>query len=241
MSTSAVSNSSLYQQLNQYFQTRGTDQQQLGQALASGNLASAQTAYNNIVSLGQNGPFKGGDPFFLSQREQDFTAVGNALQSGDLAGAQQAFSALQSTFKNASPGPSNPPSTDPNNGPAIILNLSGGNTATPLAPTSSNPTSGAGPEIILNLGSGGNSSTPEQITITIGNPTSSGEEQVSISAGPQGSNPEQISFNLNANSNEQVVLNLLGATPSTSTGSSTTSTGASSSTTPASGGLSVSA
>ena len=248
MSTSAVSNSSLNQQLNQYFQTRGTDQQQLGQALASGDLASAQTAYNNIVSLGQSGPFKSGDPFFLSQREQDFTAIGQALQSGDLAGAQQAFSALQSTFKNASPGPSNQPSTDPSNGPAIILNLSGGNTATPVAPVSNNPTSGGGPEIILNLGSGGNNSTPEQITITIGNPNSSGEEQVSISAGTQGSNPQQVSFNLNANSNQEVILNLLGATLATSTGSSTTSNGnsssttpAGSSTTPASGGLSVSA
>lgn len=240
MSTSAVS-SSLYQQLNQYYQTRGTDQQQLGQALASGNLASAQTAYNNIVSLGQSGPFKSGDPFFLSQREQDFTAVGQALQSGDLAGAQQAFSALQSTFKNAPPGPSKPPITDPGNDPAIILNLSGGNTPTPVAPTSSNPTSGGGPEIILNLGSGGNSSTPEQITITIGKANSSGEEQVSISAGTQGSNPQRISFNLNANSNEEVVLNLLGATSATATGASTTSNGTSSSTTPASGGISVSA
>lgn len=244
MATSAVSNSSLYQQLNQYYQTRGSDQQQLGQALSSGNLASAQTAYNNIVSLGQSGPFKGGDPFFLSQREQDFTAVGQALQSGDLAGAQQAFSALQSTFKSASQGPSNPPITDPGNDPAIILNINGGNTGTPVAPvaaTSSNPTSGGGPEIILNLGSGGNSSTPEQITITIGNPNSTGEEQVSISAGTQGSNPQQVSFNLNANSNEEVVLNLLGATSSTPTGSSTTSNGTSSSTTPASGGINVSA
>ena len=239
MSTSAVSSSSLYQQLSQYFQTRGTDQQQLGQALASGNLASAQTAFNNIVSLGQNGPFKAGDPYYLSQREQDFTAIGNALQSGDLAGAQQAFTALQNTFKSASPAPSNPPSTDPSTGPAIILNLSGGNTATPPAPTS-NPTSGGGPEIILNLGSGGNTSTPEQITITIGNPTSSGEEQVSVSAGAQGSNPQEISFNLNANSNEQIILNLLGATSSPSTAASTTST-SSSTTTPASGGISVSA
>ena len=234
MSASAVSSSSLYQQLNQYYQTRVSDQQQLGQALASGNLASAQTAFNNIVSLGQNGPFKSGDPFFLSQREQDFTAIGTALQSGDLAGAQQAFNTLQSTFQNAPQGPSNPPITDPGNDPAVILNLSGGNTAAPVAPTSSNPTSGGGPEIILNLGSGGNNSTPEQISITIGNPNSSGVEQVSISAGSQGSNPQNIEFNLNANSNEQIILNLLGPSSSTSTNAPTSSPSAS-------GGISVSA
>jgi hypothetical protein len=239
MSTPAVSSSSLYQQLNQYYQTRETDQQQLGQALASGNLASAQTAFNNIVSLGQNGPFKGGDPYYLSQREQDFTAIGNALQSGDLAGAQQAFAALQSTFKNAPLGPSTQP-LGQNNDPAVILNLSSGNGLTPVTPQSTNdPAAGSGPEIILNLGNGGNSSTPEQITITIGNPDRSGDEQVSISAGAQGSNPQQISFNLNTNSNEQIILNLLGATSSTSTAASSAST--SSSTTPASGGLSVSA
>src|ERR1700722_3031744 len=61
MSTSAVSSSSLYSQLGQYFQTRQSDLKQLGQALQSGDLASAQAAYNNIASLGQNGPFAGGE------------------------------------------------------------------------------------------------------------------------------------------------------------------------------------
>jgi hypothetical protein len=59
MSTSAVSSTSLNQQLTQYFQTRQTDLQQLGQALRSGDLAGAQTAYNNITTLGQSGPFAG--------------------------------------------------------------------------------------------------------------------------------------------------------------------------------------
>jgi hypothetical protein len=99
MSTTAVSNTTPTQQLQQYFQTRRSDLQQLGQALGSGNVAGAQTAYSKIVSLGQKGPFAGGNPFYLTQREQGFQAVGNALQSGDLAGAQQAFSTLKATFQ----------------------------------------------------------------------------------------------------------------------------------------------
>src|SRR5580704_18388407 len=97
MSTSAITANPLSHQLQQYFQTRQGDLQQLGQALGSGDLASAQTAFNNIVKLGQNGPFASGDPFSRPQREQDFAAIGQALQSGDLAGAQAAFSTLQST------------------------------------------------------------------------------------------------------------------------------------------------
>ena len=125
MSTSAVSSISLNQQLQQYFQTRQSDLQQLGQALGSGDLAGAQTIYNNIVALGQSGPFAGGNPFLKNQREQDFTTLGQALQSGDLAGAQQAFSTLESTFQRGT-GAQDPPSTSPasSSGPEIIINLS---------------------------------------------------------------------------------------------------------------------
>jgi hypothetical protein len=210
MSTSAVSSTSSNQELQQYFQTRHSDLQQLGQALASGNLASAQTAYNNIVSLGKKGPFAAGNPFYLSSREQDFQAVGQALQSGDLAGAKQAFSALKATFQRGQQLDPPPFSSAAASGPEIILNLSP-----------------------INGGSG--ASGPEQITINISNPASGGE-QVSIGIGSQGSsNAEQITLNLPSNSNEQIVLNLLGAS-STTTGSPTTTGGS----TP-SGGLSVSA
>ena len=206
MSTAAISSSSIYQQVEQYFQTRQSDLQQLGQALGSGDLAGAQTAYNNIVQLGQSGPFASGDPFSRAQREQDFSAIGQALQAGDLAGAQAAFSTLQSTFQRGA--------------------------GTQAAPSAS-PASSSGPEIILNLGNSSSSASSEQITINL-NPTSGGGEQVSIGVGNQGSNEQQITFNLSANSNEQIVLNLLGESSSTSTGSS--SSGSS-----ASGGLNVSA
>ncbi len=197
MSTAAVSSSSVSQQ---YFQTRQADLQQLGKALSNGDLAGAQSAFQAITKLGQNGPFTNGDPFAGSKREQDFTAIGKALQSGDLAGAQAAFTNLKSTFGNKV------------------------NTAS---------TSTTGPEIILNIGQGASNSqgagsaspSIEQITINL-NPSSGGGEQLSISAGQQGSNPQQVTLNLAPNSNEQIVLNLLGASSATSGSSSNSSAGA---------------
>ena len=98
MSTAAVSPSSIYQELQAYFQQRGTDVQQLGQDLSAGNLANAQQDFNALQTLGQSGPYANGDVFVSSRREQDLTAVGQALQAGDLAGAQQAFAQLESTY-----------------------------------------------------------------------------------------------------------------------------------------------
>ena len=69
MSTAAVSSSSLYQQLQTFFQTRLSDVQQLGQALQNGDVAGAQQAFNAISQLGQNGPFASSDAFRGSQRE----------------------------------------------------------------------------------------------------------------------------------------------------------------------------
>jgi hypothetical protein len=213
MSTAAVSSSSLNQQVQQYFHTRQTDLQQLGKALGTGDLAGAQTAYNNIVQLGQNGPFASGNPFSNSTREQDFTAIGTALQSGDLAGAQQAFSSLKATFEKAQGGPVTISNPLPSPGAPVPV----------------------GPEIVLNISSNGASGTAEPVTINL-NPTSGGGEQVSVSVGQQGSNQQQVTFNLAPNSNEEIVLNLLGASSSTSAPSTGTSSASS-----ASGGLNISA
>ena len=201
MSTSAVNSASINQQLQQYFQTRQSDLRQLGQALSSGNLTAAQNQFNNITALGESGPFAGGNAFKITGRQSDFTALGQALQSGDLAGAQQAFGALASTFKHRGPA------TDPPGATAASA-------------------SSAGPEIVLNLSNTGSSSNPEQITINIANAASGGGEQVSLSVGNQGSNPQQVTFNLAANSNEQIVLNLLSASSAGSTSSPSTSGGA---------------
>jgi len=212
MSTSAVSSTSI-SQLQQYVQARHTDLKQLDQALSSGDLAGAQAAYKNIVTLGQSGPFDRANPFQRTERRQDFKAVGEALKAGDLAGAQQAFGALKATF------PGGAQQVDP---PPV------------------GPAAASGPEIIINLsplssGSSG-SASPEQITINISNQAGGGE-QVSIGIGTQGSTAEQVTLNLSSNSNEQIVLNLLGASSTSSGSSSSTSTGGSS----ASGGLSISA
>jgi hypothetical protein len=194
MSTSAISSSLVNQvQGQQYFQTRASDLRQLGQALSSGDLSGAQTAFNNLVALGQSGPSSGGNVFKVSQREQDFNHIGNALQSGNLAAAQEAFGNLAKTFQ--------APTVDP-------------------LPSSAASTSG--PEVVLNISNSSGSANPEQITINIAN-SANGGEQLSLSVGNQGSNPQQVTFNLPANSNEQIVLNLLGAPASSSSSGSSSS------------------
>src|ERR1035438_6590462 len=98
MSPAAVSSSSIYQELQSYFQQRGADVQQLGKDLAAGNLANAQQDYTTLQTLGQSGPSANGDVFGGSQREQDLNAIGKALQAGNLSDAQQAFAQLQSAY-----------------------------------------------------------------------------------------------------------------------------------------------
>jgi len=222
MSTAAVSSSSLNQQIQQYFSTPKTDLQELGKAIGTGDLAAAQTAFQAITNLGQGGPFASGDPFSNPQREQDFTAIGTALQSGDLAGAQQALSSLKATFEKTNGGQ-----------PAPIVD--------PILTAAPPSTSAVGPEIVLNLSNSSTGANPEQITINI-NPTSGGGEQVSLSVGQSGSSSPQVTLNLPANSNEEIVLNLLGTSSSTSgTSTSTTSGSSSSGSSSTSGGLSVTA
>ncbi len=218
MATAAVSSNSIYQELQQYFQQRGSDQQALGQALQSGDLAGAQQEYNALQTLAQSGPFANGGAYKVSQRQQDFAAIGQALQAGDLAGAQQAFAQLQSTFKQAQPvGVAQPP---------IIVTLSGSSpsaaAASPAAPapttsTASSAPSGSGSEIVLNLG---NVTAGEQIAIGVSN-SSNGGEQVTIGvANQQGQTPEQITLNLAQNSNQEIVLNLFNSLASNSAQSS---------------------
>lgn len=112
MSTTAISSSSIFQELQSFYQNRQSDLKQLGSALQSGDLSGAQQAYNALVALGQDGPFANSEPFSKTSRTQAFDAIGQALQSGDLAGAQAAFASL--TAKQSSS-----PST-----PATVVNLS---------------------------------------------------------------------------------------------------------------------
>jgi len=216
MSTAGISSSSLVQGA-QYFQDRKSDLQQLGQALQSGDLTGAQQDFSTIQNLAQNGPF-GGNAFAVSQRQQDYTAIGQALQSGDVAGAQQAVAQLQSTFNSghrildpvppviisiAEPGTA----TAPTSGSSTT-------TTTPTGTVTATPPASAtiGPEIAINIGNGsGSAANPEEITISLNN--TNGGEQLTIGVGTQQSpNAQQITLNLAQNSNEQIVLNLLGNT-----------------------------
>ena len=193
-------------------------------------------------------PSPAGNPFRAIQTDQKFAHLGQALQSGDLAGAQQAFASLGSAggrgHRQLDPLPNTSPTPAATSGPEIIINLSTAGTAgtgsvNPLqTATSPTPAASTGPEIILNLGpisSGSGGSSPEQITINLSSPAGGGE-QVAIGIGTQNSTAEQLTFNLPTNSNEQIILNLLGAAPSSGSSSSGTTTSS-----PASGGLNVSA
>jgi hypothetical protein len=101
MSTAAVSSTSIFQELQSFYQNRQADVKQLGSDLQGGNLSGAQQAYNKLAALGQDGPFANSEPFGNSGRAQAFEAVGQALQSGDLEGAQAAFATLTGSQNNA--------------------------------------------------------------------------------------------------------------------------------------------
>jgi hypothetical protein len=105
-----------------FIRQRSADLGQLADALKSGDLNGAQQAYQALVSLGQQGPFKNGTPFGAANRAQDFQAVGTALQAGDLAGASQALEALRQTYLQTQP-PVTPP-TGSSVGDAAVVNLS---------------------------------------------------------------------------------------------------------------------
>ena len=206
MSTAAVSSNSIYQELQQYFQQRRSDLQQLGKDIKSGDLSDAQQEYQALQTLGQSGPFANGDTFYVSGREQDFQNIGSALQSGDLAGAATALLQLRDTFKPQSVSSSD--ATTSSGASSAAASKSAGTSAA----ISASPAKGA--EIVLNLG---NLPAGEQITIDLSG-ASNGKEQVSISAAnSHGRSEGQILLNLAQNSNEQIVLNLFNSSASTTT------------------------
>jgi Skp family chaperone for outer membrane proteins len=128
MSTAAVSSASIFQELQSFYQTRKADVTQLGSALQSGDLNSAQQAYNNLVGLGQGGPFANSEPFTTS-RGKDFEAIGQALQAGDLAGAQAAFAALTGKPSDAA--------ASAQATPAAVVNLTSTQLSSAAPPTAS--------------------------------------------------------------------------------------------------------
>jgi len=83
----------------------------LEQALRSGDLGAAQTAYNALAAFGPNNS----GPFVAPKLVQDFQALGQAISSGDLASAQQAALTLRQTYIKfqQSPSPASAPPAPP--------------------------------------------------------------------------------------------------------------------------------
>lgn len=73
--------------------------QSLAQSLASGNLTTAQTAFNTYQRLNQNSTSAGAS----SQFATDMTALGKAIASSDVTSAQQAFATVQNDLKTEPP------------------------------------------------------------------------------------------------------------------------------------------
>src|ERR1700722_6783535 len=127
MSTAAVSGSSIFQELQSFYQTRGSDIKQLGKDLQSGDLSAAQQDFNSLAALGEDGPFANAEPFSKSDRVSAFNAVGEALAGGNLAQAQAAFATLRGSgndpsdvaptsvgFSGTQPSSAVSPNDDPN-------------------------------------------------------------------------------------------------------------------------------
>jgi len=213
---------SIYQQLQDFRSARKSDLQQLGQALSSGDLATAEQDYQNLVTLGQQGPFASGGAFQRSDRAQDFQAIGEALQSGSVTSAQQAYATLESTFGQQS-SPVNqgggPPIHTASGGSGsgavgiseIVINIGGTGSSTPQ---SSN-----GSELVVNLPAPTSTGSPEEVQINF--PGASGSSgQLTVEVGQtqdqSGRLGEQVTINLaQANNSENIVLNLFGAGSST--------------------------
>jgi len=213
---------SIYQQLQDFRSSRKADLQQLGQALTSGDLKTAEQDYDNLVQLGQQGPFSTAQPFERSDRAQDFQAIGQALQSGSLASAQQAYATLESTFgKQPSPnqgGGSRIHVASGGSGDAgtagiseIVINIGGSGSSTPQTSN--------GSELVVNLPAPSSTGSSEEVQINFGG-TSGSSDQLTVEVGQtqdqSGNAGEQVTINLaQANNSENIVLNLFGAGSST--------------------------
>jgi hypothetical protein len=104
--SSATITSSIFQEIQNFNQSRRADLQQLASALRSGNLGAAKQAFSDLAAIGKNGPYGNAEPFSNSSRAQAFEAIGQALQhnSANRSGA----------------------TAPPQGGPAVIVNIGGG-------------------------------------------------------------------------------------------------------------------
>ena len=112
MSISALSSNlinDLSQQQNPFRQIR-QDFGQLANALQSGDLSGAQSAYSNLQQLLQSRPgASNANSNAPNTIQTDFASLGQALQSGDLNQAQSVFAQLQKDLQAARHAPPAPP------------------------------------------------------------------------------------------------------------------------------------
>jgi len=180
---------------------RTQDFQAIGQALQSGDLAGAQSAFASLAGT-------------LGQQDQQ---------------AQTAISAYNSVVAEVVinfGSPSGTNTSNPSTAPEIVVNLgqgSGSSSGTSgateidinLGAASSTSASGGSttPEIIVNLGQGSNPSpASNEVTINLGNSTSGAQVAISETQGKNVSSAEQVTINLNQTKNYELILNLLSAT-----------------------------
>jgi hypothetical protein len=99
MSITGVSQSTTQTTQNAAFQQRQNAFNSLDQAMSSGDLSAAQSAFATMQAQapqGSKGPPPGGGN---DQMAQDMSAVSSALQSGDMAGAQKAFAQMKTDMQ----------------------------------------------------------------------------------------------------------------------------------------------
>jgi hypothetical protein len=103
MTIAAVSGNGSTQAWQATMQQRKQDFSQLGSALQSGDLDTAQKAFADLQSLSgsqtQNGTTQASNANSGSTVANDFAALGQALKSGNLSDAQSAFAKIQTDMK----------------------------------------------------------------------------------------------------------------------------------------------
>ncbi len=207
---------------------RAQDFQAIGQALQSGDLAGAQSAFASLAgtfgkqvqqaltaisaynSAGVTGPPVSKPPILLGPSNTPPSTVPPTLLGPP--------EKLPPSTINLPPSQKLPPSTinlRPSTdtaaaGPEIIINLGGANLAGPNLGGASGGSASNGsatPELVINIQEGNTSSTsPEQVTINLGD----GGSGASVSIGEtQGNSGQQVTINLNPQGNSEFIVNLL--------------------------------
>jgi hypothetical protein len=202
---------------------RAQDFQAIGTALQSGDLTAAESAFTTLAGTFNKNV----------QAELAISGYGSGMTGAQPVGPTRtpvSSVPLPVAAKPVGPTPVGPTAVVPpvstgadpvgsttppaSNIPEIIINLGG-------ASGTSASSGSAAPEIVINLGQENNSSTasPEEVTINLG----SGSSGATISIDtPQGSSSEQI--NLNQQSNNELILNLLNSNAISQTESSSGNT-----------------